>query len=388
MTKYYEDPNILDDDVNYEESEIDIMRYVSRLFKNWKFVFKAGCVGVVVGLIFAISAVKSYTCSSLLAPEVTSKSGNSGLSSLASLAGVNLGSLSSEDALNPEIYPQIVNSLPFKLELLDTPITFTVGTSEELQIPLYSYLTEYSKKPWYSTMISLPQKVVYRVINRIKGIESDNNDYFPGCINPDQLTDAQSNIVGFLSNAIKVNIDKKTSLITVSATMGDPFVAKQVCDKVVSGLEEYVVAYRTEKSRLDVVYYQKLNEDAKNAYYLSQQKYAKYVDSNQGITRNSFLIESERLQNETDLAFQLYNQTSQQLQLAQAKIQIETPVCITIEPSTIPNNGEPSRAKILVIWTLLFCVFASIWALFEEEIKGVINSTIKGEDPKSTVIMP
>jgi len=39
------------------------------------------------------------------------------------MAGVNLGSMGSSSGISPALYPQIVNSIPFQIELLQTPLT-------------------------------------------------------------------------------------------------------------------------------------------------------------------------------------------------------------------------------------------------------------------------
>lgn len=378
MNQYYENPDMINDDFNYEEDEIDLMKYVSLLFRGWKFIFKAGCIGVLVGLVFALSAVKDYTCTATLLPEVTSKSSNS-LSSLASLAGVNLGSISSSDALNPDLFPQIVNSIPFKVQLLDFPVTVMKDEPDEQVVSLYTYFTDYTKSAWYSSVLSMPKKVMGWVINLIKGNDDEDGDFEQGSIDPEKLTYAQNAILESLSENISIANDKKSGLLSVSASAGDPYVAKQLCDNVISLLEEHVIAYRTEKARLDVDYYTKLNEEARADYYAAQQKYARYMDSNQGVVRNSIMVESQRLQNESNLAFQLYNQTAQQLQLAQAKIQMETPVCVVIEPTTVPLKGEPSRSKVLVIWTFLVAMGAAVWVMFKDDL-FILFDKIKSEE--------
>lgn len=48
-----------------------------------------------------------------LAPESGGKSGGGSMGALAAMAGINLGTSSGEDALSPELYPDIVSSTPF-----------------------------------------------------------------------------------------------------------------------------------------------------------------------------------------------------------------------------------------------------------------------------------
>ena len=77
-----------------EYDEIDIMELLRKLFKEWKLILKWCGIAAVIGLVIAFSIPKEYTVNSTLAPEVVSRSGGGNLSSLASLAGINLSSMS------------------------------------------------------------------------------------------------------------------------------------------------------------------------------------------------------------------------------------------------------------------------------------------------------
>lgn len=371
----YTDPNPQNN--YYEEEEIDWKPYVKKLLRNWKFVFKLGCLGVVLGLIFALSAVKTYTASAVLAPELTKKSSSS-ISSLASLAGVNLNNVNVTDAMYPDLYPEIVGSVPFVVELLKMPVSFEDG-KETIETDLYTYLDEYQKGTWYGAVMGAPMKALSWTIGLISSKDEEEENKGVSSINPEHLSFKQETIVKSLLENTSVTVDKKTAVISLSAKLQNPVLAKQLCDQIVEKLTDYIVQYRTEKARKDVEYYQMLTDEARADYYAAQKKYAEYSDANQGVTRNSYLIERERLQNEASLAFQLYNQTAQQLQAAEATVQQETPVSVTIKPSTVPLKGEPSRAKILVMWTFLLGAGACAWVLFGDMAKDFI-AELKEDD--------
>ena len=93
--KKYAEPQYLEE----EYDEIDIMELLRKLLKDWKLILKWCGVGAVVGLVVAFSIPKEYTVSAKMAPESVSKTGGGSLGSLASLAGINLGSMSTADAV-------------------------------------------------------------------------------------------------------------------------------------------------------------------------------------------------------------------------------------------------------------------------------------------------
>jgi len=176
-------------------------------------------------------------------------------------------------------------------------------------------------------------------------------------------------VVAALATRIGADVDTKTSVISLSVTMQDPMVSAMLADTVAARLKTYVTDYRTEKARRDMEYAQRINDEAKQDYYDAQQKYAEYMDRNQGLVTRAAQTESERLQNEASLAFSLYNQTAQQLQIARAKVQQTTPVYTVVQPATVPlRPSKPSKMLILVGFIFLAVVAASAWILFGRDL--------------------
>lgn len=366
MSEKYKEPDLYeyeDDD----EIDFNIMEYVKKLLRNWKFILKCCCFAALAGIILVIDTPKEYTSKAVLAPEITQRTSTSSMASLAALAGINVNNAIRTDAVYPDLYPEIVGSVPFKVEMFSIPVSFS-RKKEVIETDLYTYLKDYGKSPWWKKVISAPMNGLGWVVKTLSGKKDDAEAGYED-IDPTRLTRKQEAIVKKLGRSLSINVDKKTFLITVGVSLQDPEIAKQICEEVISRLQTYVVHYRTEKARNDAKYYQTLTEEAQNDYYTMQQRYANYVDSNQGISRQSVRIEQERLQNETNLAFSLYNQTSQQLQLAKAKVQLETPVCLVIAPPSVPNNGTPSRAKSIFIIVFLTGFCSCLWVLIKDKLK-------------------
>ena len=107
-----------------EESEIDLMALARTIWQGRRTVFISVGICAVLGVFIALFSPKKYTVSTVIVPQISSSSSSSSLSSLASLAGFDLGGVKSTAELSPILYPQIVNSVPFKLELMNTPLRF------------------------------------------------------------------------------------------------------------------------------------------------------------------------------------------------------------------------------------------------------------------------
>ena len=140
-----------------EEQEIDLLELAARVWADRKLVLKWCGVAVVVGLVVAVSIPKEYTTTVTLAPE-TSQGGGAlgGLSALAGMAGINLRSgQEGGDALNPELYPDIVSSVAFSTELFDVPVQ---AEEDSLKCTLYEYLDKHQRAPWWSVAAKVPFK--------------------------------------------------------------------------------------------------------------------------------------------------------------------------------------------------------------------------------------
>lgn len=342
-----------------QESEIDVMGLLKKFVKNWKTVAKWTGIAIVVGLVAGFSLVSTYTVKTVMAPEIAQKTGSSSLASLASLAGVNMNTMTVTDAMYPDLYPQIVSSVPFLVELFDMPVEF-MHHKDTVNTTYYDYILHYSKAPWYKKVINAPFKLLALIMNKDK-------EKVQTPVDPFHLTKPQEKVFKVLSKRVQSNVDKKTYLITLTVTDQNPVIAAQLAETVIKNLERYVVSYRTEKSRDDLAYYEQLYNEAQEEYFAAQQRYARYVDANQGVVLQRVLIERERLQNETSLKYQLYNVCAQQVQQAKAKVQQERPVCAVIQPPTVPLRDNESGAKTLAIWTFLGFCLATVWVIWGKE---------------------
>ncbi|MDE6295246.1 MAG: chain-length determining protein, partial [Muribaculaceae bacterium] len=195
---------------------------------------------------------------------------------------------------------------------------------------------------------------------------------------PIKITEEQSGLIGYIGEAVSASVDQKTSIIYISVTTQDPVVAATLADTVANRLQEYIISYRTQKARQDLEFTEKLNEEAKEKYYSAQQKFANYLDSNQGLVLFSAQTMRDRLENEATLAFNVYNQTSQKLELAKAKVQEQTPVFATIEPAVVPiRAAKPRKPLILIAFVFLGFAAAVSWILFAEPLIDTFRQKLK-----------
>lgn len=193
-----------------------------------------------------------------------------------------------------------------------------------------------------------------------------------------RLSKKEAAKLGAIKATMQADVDKKTGITTVTVTMQNAEVAAIVADSVVKKLQDYVTAYRTQKAAVDCAYWEKLYKEKQDDYYRAQQKYATYLDENKSLFTQRSKIEGERLQNDMNLAYQVYNQTATQLQMAQGKLQESKPVFAVLEPATVPLRPSAPR-KMIILIGCLFVAFVGTagWILFGEDIWKKMKETMK-----------
>ena len=159
----------------------------------------------------------------------------------------------------------------------------------------------------------------------------------------------------------------KTMVITINVTDQDPLICAVMADSVQQRLQNFITDYRTKKARVDLEYMRKLYGEAKARYTKARQLYASYSDANQDIVLESVRSKLTDLENEMQLQFNNYNNIVQQLQMAEAKVQEDTPAFTTLQSATVPvKKAGPSRAKMVLIFLFLAFLGTTVYILHKE----------------------
>ncbi|MDE6510819.1 MAG: chain-length determining protein [Muribaculaceae bacterium] len=344
-----------DDD---DEKEIDLLELAMKLWQNKKKICIWCFIGAVFGLVIAFSIPREYDSGATLAPETGNNSSKMGgsLGAMAAMVGISGAQQMGSDAVNPLLYPDVVSSVPFLYGLFDVQVE---DIKAEKRMTVQQYMEDEMSSPWWSAILGAPFKLI--------GLLRSNDDEGAGGeeTRAFRLTKDEMDIVDALSKRITASVDQKTAVISINVQMQDPMVATMLADTVVNRLQEYITDYRTNKARKDLEYAETLNQEAKDNYYKAQQAYADYLDRNNGLILHSASTTRERMQNEATLAFNLYNQTAQQVQMAKAKVQENTPVYAIVSPPTVPiKPSAPRKALILVGFVFLAFVACAAWILY------------------------
>lgn len=372
--KHYTNPEYRPATEDDDELQIDWMGILRQVLAIRKKLYKAAAVGVVLGILIALGTPKQYTVSITLSPEMGSSKSGSGLASMAaSFLGGSIGS-DSPDALNATLTPDIVTSTPFLMELFDARV---VSQDKQIDTTFTAYLDE-QKSSWMGYVLKAPGMAISGIKSLFSDKEEKTATIQKGAI---ELNEKDAAKLEGLRQQIMADVDKKTAITTLSVTLQDPKVTATIADSVVSKLQQYITAYRTSKAKEDCQYLEKLYKERQQEYYDAQQRYARYVDANSNVVFQSTLAERERLQNDMNLAYQVYSQVAQQLQVARAKVQEEKPVFAVVEPAVVPLNPSGTSRKVIVLGFLFLAVaFTGAWELLCKKYWQLLKEGLKQKD--------
>ena len=337
--------------VQKSEASIDFGAIWAAIKKYKKLYYKTLGIALVLALIIGFSLPKTYKCKILLAPETGGGSSSlSGLASLASSFGVNLGSGSQGgDAIKPDVYPDLMRSVDFKTSLFPIKVK---KKEDKKTMTYYDYLKYEWRVPWWEDCFGL----------RAPKPKKDT------LVNTFELTGEQARIADLAIENVQCKIDKKTGLITIEVKAQDAYVVALLADSVRSRLQDFITNYRTKKARYDLEYALKLNNQAKKDYERARLLYSEYVDANQEMYLLSAMQKQNDLENEMQLQYNNYTATSAQVLAAKAKVQETTPSFATIQSATVPlGPSSPKRDVIVVVCLFLAALGTTIYVLSKEK---------------------
>ena len=342
--------------------EIDLIELAKRLWGERKFIFKCCGIAVVVGLVVAFSIPKEYSTTVKLAPETSDPSKKMGnLGGLAAMAGINLNSSSGADAISPDLYPDVVSSIPFLLELFPVQVT---NEERDYSASLYDYMDNHQKSAWWSYMVQTP----FKLLGVVKDLFSKEEPVSSGELTSFRLTKEQADVINALQQRISASVDKKTSVITVSVQMQDPLISANITQIVLEKLQGYITNYRTQKVKQDLEFTEKVFREARESYYKAQHAYAAFEDANKNIISASYRTEQERLKNEMTLTFNVYNTLAQKLEQDKLRVQEQTPVYTIIQPATVPLKAASPKKPLILIGFVFLAIFGGIGYLFIKDL--------------------
>ena len=324
--------------------------------------------GFLLAVVVVLVTPKQYQTQVKLLAETGSKNGAGGLlGQLGGMSGLNLGGLSGlmggsseKDALTPELYPEIVKSTPFLIEVLGQKVT---ESKHGLTMTVAEYLSSHNKAPFSGIKEIFTGKPVTATVFKapsdpkaILKLSKDQMELAKGLADIINLSVASASEGGLTGGGSKV--------ITVSVEVQDPFVSAQLADSVVGSLKNYIISYNTGKAKKDMDFVKARFNEARDRYYATQQALASHNDRNLNVITSSANMSKERLQTENALASNIYNSMAQVMEQAKLKVQDQTPVFTVIEPAKVPLIKSKPKGVIIAMGLMFVGAFVGVGVVF------------------------
>ncbi|MCR9012832.1 Wzz/FepE/Etk N-terminal domain-containing protein [Gabonibacter chumensis] len=338
--------------VRPEEQEIDLVEVVRKLWRNRKLMLKVTVCFMAIGILVALFSPKVYTAGSTMVPQSGEKNMSGGLSGLASMVGINLGSMSAGEVLSPKIYPKIIASVPFQKELMNAPLTFE---GIDHPVTLFEYFTDDQYQKF--SLIGFIKKYTIGlpgvVIDAIRGKDTttvlsggDSTILF--------MTGDEQKVSQNLKNIISLNVNEKDGYVQLSAELPEPLAVAQLAQYAQTLLQQYITEFKIEKVASNLKFVEERYNETRNDFEEKQKELARFQDRNKNFSSAMAKIEEERLTAEYTLANNVYNELAKQLEQAKIAVKETTPILTVVDPVVIPNErSKPKRALICVLFTFL-----------------------------------
>lgn len=354
----------MENNVSNATSTLDLLALCKKLLNNKKIIIRNAGIALVLAAIWIMPQPRTYQASVTMAPESSEGLGAMGsVSSLASSFGVNLGGMTSSDAFYPELYPDVVSSNQFLVDLLKVRVKTADGS---VDATLYDYLAKHQK----ICIWDMPKRWIMKIVGTIKP-----KKVIPGAgsgddINPFCLSVEQTSMLKSLRTNIICTTDKKTDVISISVTSQDPKVSALLADSTRVHLQQFMTAYRTQKARNDMKYYEDLTTEARANYHKAVAEYTSFADSHAEATLQSYVTRRDELENEMQRCYSTLTALNTQYEAAKAKVQENTPVFTVLNAATMPikPNG-PKRMLFMLGMMILTCLGTGAWILRDDLMK-------------------
>jgi uncharacterized protein involved in exopolysaccharide biosynthesis len=334
---------------------IDFKALFKILWKEKLWILLITSVFTLGGIWYAFTAREEFVSEGKLLPEISGGGGNSlgGLANLVGIGGFELGMKNSTDAIRPDLYPNILKSTSFFINLLDEEFVNRNGAKVRFE-------------KFYHSVIEKNMQIDEKMLIKPKG----NSE---GVIILNILTE---NRIDDLKNRIQANIDKSNGAISVSVKMPDPAIAADVARYAIEYMTTYITNYRTEKLKKEVDFLLNKVTLTKSRYYSNQERKAKYLDMFQAptIRLQASDMQRERLESEYKISASVYNDLIKKLEESKLRLQQETPVFQISQIPIVPNYSSEPKKKIILIACFTFgIIFSFIFSmLFRSNYKKVI----------------
>lgn len=324
------------------------MRYLK---SKWKIILLAGIVGGLLGFLYAKFKKPVYTAECTFVLEEESKGGLGQYAGLASMVGIDLGSMGGSSGLFQG--DNIIELYKSRLMLQKTLLTEAdFNGKKELLINRYIDFNKLRER-W-----AKDPKVGHVAFEKSQS----------------KLSIKQDSIIGDIVKIINKKFltvekpDKKLSIISVKFESKDELFAKAFTDELVENVNSFYVQTKTKKSTQNLQILEKQADSVRRVLNYAIGGVAASIDANPNANEALRMLQvpSQRRQIDVQASSAIYAEIVKNLELAKVSLRRETPLIQVIDKPVLPlekNQTGIFESSILCIFLFIILEIMIVTAL-------------------------
>jgi uncharacterized protein involved in exopolysaccharide biosynthesis len=151
-----------------------------------------------------------------------------------------------------------------------------------------------------------------------------------------------------LQGRVQASSNARTGVVTISATMTDPVVAKSVADRVITELVRFNVERRQTQASAERRFTERQLTEAKDSLAEAESRLRQFLKSNRGDVRVSpdLSLDQDRLSRRVTMEQQIYTTLAQAYEQAKIEEVRDTPVITVLQPPEVPVLPNSRRVVV------------------------------------------
>jgi uncharacterized protein involved in exopolysaccharide biosynthesis len=292
---------------------------------------------------------------------------NSSLGGLASLAGINLSAImgSQPQDISPSLYPQIAESIPYRLALLEVK----VGSNDT------SFRDYILAQSGGLAILPLLKKYTISLPGLLLNKQTDDNKTLYNTLY--QITEEDKELFEFLAQVVSIEVDDQEGLVSISVELADRMVAAQLAQAATNLLQSNIIAFKSQSARNNLDFIEGQFESKRKEFEEVQDSIAVFKDQNLNITSTLYQNQLTRLESKFTVTSSVFQELAGQVEQAKIQVNKDTPIFTIIEPVSVPlERSKPKRTMMVIVWTFLGIVFSVGWVLVKSPLQQITKELL------------
>lgn len=349
--------HFVDNQFTLKEVITNVREWVLFFVSQWKTLVIAGVVGIILGALVSVFKDPVFHAKTSFVLEEGDSGGLGQMSGLASLVGVNLGSLGGTSGL---FQGDNIMEL-YRSERMLNATLLSPFNEDQLLIDRFIEFEEINKK-WASK------------------VDIDEMDF---TIPRDQFTVSQDSVVKEITELVRENQlsvtkpDRKLSIIQVAVSSEDEYYAKVFNEHLVANVNEFYLKTKTKKTGENLAILQSQADSVRKILDESISAYASASDRvpNANPLLESATVEARKRQIDVQATGAVYQEIVKNLEIAKVNHRNNSPLIQIIDSPRLPLERTEIR---LVKGMVMGCLLLGILTVFYLYFRRLYQKNMQG----------